>query len=477
LAFLAVFAVKLFLPDPEPLVMQSTPRVSPSIQALIDKGLFDRIPVTFSTFFFDRIREWELLFPAEKNYYERLSALIDRSDNSAVEKLFVPLREVEIKMGVTDKIWPRRQFTLDQVDFLNRSPYYTEWRQAIAAIFSQLDPLLDAEVARIGHARLVVVVSPAELPVGPDRMWLRLRKMGKTIPLNLSALKDIQDYIALLLTGANRHEGRPTIAQLYAAARPKSPYDVWLVEAGNSLFALTEHSQRQSSTFRNSGPQPERGPAAAPGIIVQTEHPAQEIVALSYQRLQTYRTRLMGEVNRMVKTEEIRGPRQLGEKLKQLKMNSAEEGNARDPVVAEFVRATLLNGNGTLLINNTFVEWATVQAARRARPSLAVVSFGIRNKIKPFSSLLIYSDQENVTPIPTQMDTLGSYVDLEIFNHYLWLEFEKYAEYRRNTAYLFVVEGMDEMLVISPPDFVLETKQQPASLVEVFGWAREWLGL
>ena len=41
-----------------------------------------------------------------------------------------------------------------------------------------------------------------------------------------------------------------------------------------------------------------------------------------------------------------------------------------EPILAEFTRAVLLNGNGTLLIDNTFVEWATVQAVRRARPSL-----------------------------------------------------------------------------------------------------------
>jgi hypothetical protein len=35
-----------------------------------------------------------------------------------------------------------------------------------------------------------------------------------------------------------------------------------------------------------------------------------------------------------------------------------------------------------------------------AAPSLqvAVVSFGVRNKIKPFSSLLIYTEQETTTP-------------------------------------------------------------------------------
>jgi hypothetical protein len=135
----------------------------------------------------------------------------------------------------------------------------------------------------------------------------------------------------------------------------------------------------------------------------------------------------------------------------------------------------MLNGNGTLLINNTFVEWATIQAVRRARPSVLIAGFGIRNKIKPFSSLLIYADQDEVNPIPSQMDTLGSYVDLEIFYQYLWQEFEKYAEYRSNTAYLFVADGMDQLLLIAPPDFPLPAKDQTVPLSRVSQAAGEWL--
>ena len=82
-----------------------------------------------------------------------------------------------------------------------------------------------------------------------------------------------------------------------------------------------------------------------------------------------------------------------------------------------------------------------------------MIAFGIRNKVKPFSSLLIYANLETTTPIPTQMDTLGTYVDLEVFYQYIWQEFEKYIEYRRNTVYVFVAAGMDEAFVIAPPDF------------------------
>jgi hypothetical protein len=119
----------------------------------------------------------------------------------------------------------------------------------------------------------------------------------------------------------------------------------------------------------------------------------------------------MAEVRRVVESEQIRGPRQLGQRLREIRVKAP----TTNPLLAEFVRSVLLNGNGTLLLNNTFVQWAATQAFRRARPVAAAIVFGVRNRVKPFSSLLIYADQEQATPIPSQMDTLGSYVDLEIF--------------------------------------------------------------
>jgi hypothetical protein len=74
-------------------------KVSTELQSLIDKGLMDGLPVSFSAFCFDQMKEWELLFPAERNYYERLFVLLDRSSQQAVAMLFAPVREIERKMA------------------------------------------------------------------------------------------------------------------------------------------------------------------------------------------------------------------------------------------------------------------------------------------------------------------------------------------------------------------------------------------
>jgi hypothetical protein len=415
--------------------MAAASKVGSVIQQFIDKGLFERLPPTFTTFFFDRIREWDLLFPAEQSYFERLFGLLDRSDSREVDRLFAPLREIERRMGVSAKTWNRREFTLGHVDFLNRSPQYPEWRAEIAAIFSKIDPPLEEEIARAGRPRLVIVIAPAELPVGPDRMWARLADRGKRIPIDHA---DSSTYLRELLAAG----GGPSLLELCSASRAKSPYGAWLIESGEKLAPL-------------------RGQA----------------VHLSYSGFHAYRALLMAEIRKMVETEGIRGPRQLGERLKKMKLDSGYAGIDQSPLLADFLRSVLLNGNGTLLINNTFVEWAAVQSARRARPALTVVSFGIRNKVKPFSSLLIYADQNDATVIPTQGDMLGSYVDLELFYLYLYNEFEKYPEYRKNTAYLFAGEGMDEMLAIAPADFPSLVHRKPVRLARIYSDCKAWLNL
>ena len=73
-------------------------------------------------------------------------------------------------------------------------------------------------------------------------------------------------------------------------------------------------------------------------------------------------------------------------------------------VLLAFVRDVLLTGNGTLFVNNTFVEWAAVQALRRAQPRLLVTRYGVRDRLKPFSSLLLFSQPRASDQLPTIED-------------------------------------------------------------------------
>jgi hypothetical protein len=387
---------------------------------------FDAYPVTFSGYVSDQVRAWDELFPAERDYFTRLAALLA----TAPTEFFDPLRAIEVKMGVNERNWPKGKFTLEQVDFLNRNAHYAEWRAEIARLFSIIDPQLDEQVKRKGRPRLIVVMSPADLPAGPDRMWLRIAQYGQRLKI------EAPPSAAALLV----NEKKENLLDL--AAGKLGPYESWVVETGD-------------------------------GASKSSTHP--KTVRLSYLQLEAYRLRLMAEVRRVTESEEIRGPRQLGARLKTMRLRAAESEFSGDPVMNEFVRATLLNGNGTLLVNNTFVEWATAQAIRRAKPSMLFVGFGIRNKVKPFSSLLIYTDQDKANQIPTQSDMLGSYVDLEIMFQYVWREHLKFAEYKNNTALVFAGEGVDEILLVAPPDFPRWKEDERISLARLQETLRQWL--
>lgn len=416
------------------------PHPSPTIQRIIDSGLFDRLPATFTTYTLDRLRGWDTLFPAERSYLERLLAMFDRSEPQLVDQLFAPLAKVEAKMGIDRAGWKKREFSLEQVDFLQRSPHYAEWRARVSDLFSRVDPLLDEEIAQSNRRRLLIVSAPADLPVGPDRMWLRIASRGRRIALDLPAGLDPADHLSMLLTGKPRAAAAPSLIDL----NPLDRYNSWLIDAGADHAALAH--QRTAS------------------------------VALGYGRIGDYRARVMAEVRKVVESKRIQGPQQLGAELRRMTSIAPPAELGPDPLLSDFVRSVLLAGNGTLLINNTFTEWAAVQALRRARPSLAVVAFGIRNKVKPFSSLLIYEDQDKASAIPTQVDTLGTYVDLEIFYQYVLQECDKYVEYRGVTAAIFVGEGMDELLVVAPPAFLPLPPGGRVRLERVFEASKSWLG-
>ncbi len=396
---------------------------SKPIDEIIARGLFERLPATFSTYTFDRVRGWNLLFPAEQSYLERLLGMLDRSDPGLVERLFAPVAEVESRMGIDAKSWKRREFSLEQTDFLQRSPHYAEWRSSIADLFGRIDPLLDAEIAQKGRPRLVVVSAPSELPVGPDRMWLRIASKGKRI--GLESPLEMAELVGLL------------------SLNKRGPYDAWLIEAGTQY----------------------KVPAGGGATYV------------SYAALEPYRKVVMQQVRAMVEEKQIQGPQQLGAELRKLPIPPPPGPLGADALLSDYVRSVVLAGNGTLLINNTFVEWAAVQAIRRARPAITFVSFGIRNKVKPFSSLLIYTDQDAANAIPTQVDTLGTYVDLEVFYQYIWQECIKYPEYRNNTAYLFIGEGMDELLAIAPPDYPPLTVPGKLGVKALLAQTKAWLSL
>jgi hypothetical protein len=147
-------------------------------------------------------------------------------------------------------------------------------------------------------------------------------------------------------------------------------------------------------------------------------------------------------------------------------------------VVQTFVRDVLLTGNGTLFVNNTFVEWAAAQALRRAQPRVLVARYGVRDRLKPFSSLLLFSQPRTSDVIPLVEDPVGSFIDVEQLAYYVWVHAEKSAAYRNRTLYLFLAENVPDMLAIrSDVPGVIRPPADAVSLADVSATIAHWLGL
>jgi hypothetical protein len=281
--------------------MQAASIPNDSIRRLVEQGLFERLPPSFTAFFYQQILEWQTLFPAERSYIERVFALLHHAEPEQVRQLFTSLREIEQRMGVNPRTWNPREFTLSHVDFLNRSPYYAQWRQEISRIFAVIDPILDAETARSGRRRLVIVLSPSDLSVGPDRLWGRLNEHGRRIAIEPA---EADDYLACLLTGKPQSEAARSLVQEYAASPHATDYDVWLIETGRKL--------------RPFG--------------------GDRVISLSYEALEPYRERLVAEASQVVADEKIRDPREVGRRLREITAPSGDPRIDDNAVLAEFLR-------------------------------------------------------------------------------------------------------------------------------------------
>ena len=77
-------------------------------------------------------------------------------------------------------------------------------------------------------------------------------------------------------------------------------------------------------------------------------------------------------------------------------------------------------------------------------------------------------------------DPVGSFVDVEQLSYYVWLNAEKSPAYRSKTLYLFLAEGVDELLAIRSDAPVASTPAAAlpaASLSDVCATMAEWLGV
>ena len=405
------------------------------------EAVLGRLPATVHAFILLELQKWSTLFGPEQRYQRVLLEHLARASTSELQQAVAGIVRVEAEAGCNRiaRGDPGR-FQDEAQALLRKRRLLPAWRREVDAFFQNVNPAIDAQLYPAeAPRRLIVQLYGSGIAIQADKLWSRFKGTGVRVPLTLEGTQGSAAFLRALA---------PAFLAATESGRV-APLDTWIIEAHDSL-----HSSFQDDV---SG---------------------QSLTALSYDRLREYRDDLTRALYSKIQSG-VESPQAFAAFARSLRIAPSPDVLRHSAnLLQPFVRDVFLTGNGTLFVNNTFVEWAAVQALRRAQPRLLVARYGVRDKLKPFSSLLLFSQPRASDQIPLIEDPVGSFVDVEQLSYYVWLNAEKSAAYRRKTLYLFLAEGFDQMLAIraDAPD-APATELPAASLSDVCATMAQWLGI
>ena len=410
-----------------------------------------RLPATVHAFILVELQKWPTLFGPEQRYQRALLEHLSRLPRPELEQAATGIGRIEAEAGA-NRLSERNpaRFQDEAQALLRKRGLVVAWRREVDAFFQKIDPALEAQLHPAdAPRRLVVQLYGSGIEVKREALWRRFRGFGVRVPLNLEGANRTEPFLQALF-GAREHGS--AAPALLAAASPSAPLDAWLIESHEALHALCDANGDGTS--------------------------AGSLTGLSYDRLRPYRDDLTRALNTKIKSG-VASPQAFADYARSLQIAPPPGALLYSAdVLLAFVREVLLTGNGTLLMNNTFVEWAAVQALRRAQPRVLVTRFGVRDRLKPFSSQLLFSQPRASDQIPITQDPAGSFIDVEQLSYYVWLNAEKSPAYRKKTLYLFLAEGVDQMLAIrSDVPASPAAAFAPARLPDVCATMAQWLGV
>jgi hypothetical protein len=409
------------------------------------------LPATVHAFVLVELHKWPTLFLPEQRYQRALLEHLSRLQRSELDRATAGIARIEAQAGV-NKVTDRNpvHFQDDVQALLRQRGLQVAWRSEVDGFFRTVDPALEAQLYPAdAPRRLVIQLYGSGIAVQRDKLWSRFKGVGVRVPLNLDGTKGTAPFLRQLF-GA--HEDGHSPPPLLAAAIASSPLEAWLIESHEALHDICDAGRTKTSSVALTG--------------------------LSYDRLRPYRDDLTRALNSKIQSG-VESPQAFAAYARSLQIVPPAGALLYSAdVLLTFVRDVLLTGNGTLLMNNTFVEWAAIQALRRAQPRVLVTRFGVRDRLKPFSSLVMFSQPRAADQLPIVQDPDGSFIDVEQLSYYIWLNAEKTPAYRNKTLYLFLAEGIDEMLAIrSDMPAAAASQLPPAPLPDVCATMAQWLGV
>jgi hypothetical protein len=363
--------------------------------------LIRRLPATFGPALNDQLRQWKLLFPAEQRQLQTQLDWLSRLPREQFDQLFAPLFDIESRMALPRFDSSTAGLSVRDTGILARSPLYPRWRGEVEKVFGRIDEATAASAGLRNLPRLLVCVLPPGSPVNDQPQWPDLDKNASWLVADRPFGEILPEFVS-------------TVAKRACPPVLDEVERTWVFESDTRL----------SDTAGAS--------------------------VLSWEGLSALRREFLRRLNAVQR--DLRSVDQTSEELKRADINRLlAPAMAANPRVREFVRTLLLSGNGSLLFGNSFVEWGASEALRRVQPQVLIASFGVRKKLKPFSSVVLFEDQNRSNPVPDEDDPSGSLVDAAILAQYVYLGAQRVACYPGHTVTLLAAYGSNRILVLSPP--------------------------
>jgi hypothetical protein len=367
-----------------------------------EKTLLARMPRNLALSFRQQRRDWEVLFPAERRLCDAQLDWLGRLSAKDLEELFAPVQALEARSDLSRLDREGSLLSIADTGMLARSPLYPQWRVEVQRVFARIEAGIANDPRLKPRPRFITCLLPAGLPVQGASLWSRIAAQGRWVMLSRTPAEFL-----------------PGLVQGLAGRRPDNGLEPverdWLFES-DSRFAQQRVTQ----------------------------------VVLSYTELEPVRRRFLSRLNIIQK--DLRSADAALDDLRaaDLKGLMPEPLHAA-PLVREFARTLLLSGNGAMVFGNSFVQWGASEALRRVQPQTVIARFGLRNRLKPFSSIIFFEDQNRNNPVPDVPDPAGSLTDAELLSEYVILSAHRLAPYRDRTICLLAVEDQNRALLLEPP--------------------------
>ena len=385
------------------------------------RELIARLPRTFGPALNDQLANWDLLFPAEQRQLRGQLDWLSRMPAPELKSLFTEVTGIESNMDLPKWQPGSKGISVEESGLIARSPLYSQWRQAVEKVFAKIDEGAGAAAALPALPRLVACVLPPGLPAAKDPLWPQLTKQGTWITLDTP----VANLLPALVPSLVARRRRPDV---------EDEESTWIYECAGQFEPLTQ------------------------GVV------------LDWKSLEPTRREFLNRLNSIKR--DLKSVDETNAELKRADLSKLlPPPVATRPRVREFVRNLLLSGNGSLVFPSSFVQWGASETLRRAQPQVMLALFGMRQKLKPFSSAVLFEDQHRNNPAADEDDPAGSLIDGQILSEYVYLAAGRVTAYQARNLGLFALADLSKVLLVGDlPDGLRGTMQASGFASVLMRW-------